>query len=224
MLNSPNRTLITFFSGGKAKRYAHGDLILRGEEPDAVYFLESGFVKVYSISDSGDKYIHIIYGKGEIFPLIWAIKNIKRRVFYEAISDVKVWAVTRDRFLIFSKSDAKIAYLVALQLAERFRVYADRLDNLQYKLANERIVYRLLFLASRFGKPKGKYTIIKAPLTHELIADSINLARETVSRELEKLEKDKLIGYHQRYLVLKDIKSLAKLFSEPITLDLWGLK
>jgi CRP-like cAMP-binding protein len=198
-------------------------VVLRGDDPSGVIYIESGFVEVYSISDDGDRYVHIIYKKGEIFPLVWALKDVKRRIFYEAVSDVVVAEADRDDFLKFIKSDPKITYDVLSQLAQQFYIFADRLDNLEYKSARERVAYRLAFLASRFGEKQKKSVIIKAPITHELIGGSINLARETVSREIEKLEKRNLISRRGGLIVIKDIQKLAKEFSEPITLDLWGL-
>lgn len=219
-----NRKLIDFFNSARQKKYSTGELVLSGEDPSGVICIQDGFVRVYSISDDGDRYIHILYKKGEIFPLIWALQNIRRRIFYEAASEVVVAEASKEDFIEFIKKDAEVAYDVLEQLAQQFYIFADRLDNLEYKSARERIAYRLVFLASRFGKRDGKSVVIKAPLTHELISESINLARETVSREIEKLEKNDLIGRKDGNIVIKDIDRLSQEFSEPITLDLWGLK
>jgi len=185
--------------------------------------IQQGVIKVYSISDEGDQYIHVLYKTGEIFPLIWAIKDVKRRVFYEATTQSKVAEVSKEEFLKFIKKDTDVLYDVLSQLAEQFQVFAERLDNLLYKSAHEKVVYRLMFLASRFGVREGNKIVIEAPLTHELISETINLARETVSREIEKLEKNKLIARQSGLIVIIDINKLTKEFSEPISLDLWGL-
>jgi CRP-like cAMP-binding protein len=219
-----NPKLIDFFKSARQKKYSAGELVLSGEDPSGVMCIHEGFVRVYSISDNGDRYVHILYKKGEIFPLIWVLQNVHRRIFYEAASDVVVAEAPKNDFLDFIKQDAKVAYDVLVQLAQQFYVFADRLDNLQYKSAHERVAYRIVFLASRFGKKDGESVIVKAPITHEMISESINLARETVSREIEKMEKAGLIGRKNGYIVINDVKELSKEFSEPITLDLWGLK
>ena len=217
-------SLKDFFKLGKERQFGADELVLRGDGPTGVFYIQSGFVKVYSISDSGDRYLHIIYRPGEIFPLIWALLDVKRRIFYEAASKITIWEVSRDDFLTYLKGSPQGSYSTLLQLAEQFNVYADRLDNLQYKPAPERVAYRLLFLAARFGKKSGEKIIIKAPITHELIAESVNLARETVSRELENLEKRGLLARDHHQIVINDINKLAEEFSEPISLNLWGLK
>jgi CRP-like cAMP-binding protein len=224
MAEASTHQFVELFLSGRQKRYSTGDIIMQGQEPSGVMHIDSGFVKVYSISDDGNKYVHIIYKAGEIFPLIWALKDIRRRVFYEAASAVSIHEIPKSTFLEFTESSAQNSNEVLMRLADQFYVYADRLDNLQYKPARERTAYRLLFLASRFGQPRGANIVIKAPTTHELIAESINLARETVSREIEQFEKNSLIRYDRHELVITDVNGLANEISEPITLDLWGLK
>ena len=194
-----------------------------GEAPAGIFFVESGFVKVYSISDTGDRYVHLLYQHDEIFPLIWALKDIRRRVFYEAVGPVSARMISRNDFLDFLRNDQAGVYETLEQIVSQFHIYTDRLDNLQYKSAYERVIYRLLFLASRFGVPHSSGLVINAPITHELIAESVNLTRETVSREIEKLEKQGLMTRRGGHIVLQDIPGLARQFSEPISLDLWGL-
>jgi len=215
--------LADFFAKGRQKQFSAGELITTGEAPSAVFYIRSGFAKVYSISDAGDRYVHLLYKQDEIFPLIWALKGTTRRVFYEAASPVSAWAVSKSDFLDFLKTKESGAYAVLEQVTEQFRIYADRLDNLQYKSAHERVAYRLLFLAARFGSRHGGGYIINAPITHELISESVNLTRETVSREIEKLTKKGLISRSGGQIILKDINGLAQEFSEPMSLDLWGL-
>lgn len=217
-------SLVGFFNSVRQRQFSAGELVLSGENPSGVMCIQKGFVKVYSISDEGDQYTHVIYKEGEIFPLIWAINGVRRRVFYEAASNAVIAESQKEVFLNSIKKDAEVVFDVLQQLAQQFYIFTDRLDNLQYKSAHERVAYRIMFLASRFGERVGKSVIIKAPLTHELIGGTINLARETVSREIEKLEKDGTISYQGRYIVINDIDKLGKEFSEPVTLNLWGLK
>ncbi|HET7827380.1 MAG TPA: Crp/Fnr family transcriptional regulator, partial [Candidatus Saccharimonadales bacterium] len=134
------------------------------------------------------------------------------------------YVLPKAEFIEKASRDADFSYYVLKCLAEQFQVYADRLDNLEYKSAYEKVVYRLLFLAARFGQAGPDGVIIKAPITHELIAESVNLARESVSRQIEKLEKKGLIIYRQGQIIIKDVTAVSQEFSEPITLDLWGLK
>jgi CRP/FNR family transcriptional regulator len=215
-----------FFTTGISIHASKGEVVLRGDEENAdIFYLSKGLIKVYSINDEGEEYIHIIYKTGDIFPLIWAFRNKQRRVFYESLASSVLWKVPKARFLGHIKENTSPeAYSLIEQLAEQFNVYADRVDNLQYKSASQRVVYRLLFLAGRFGKKDGNRIIIDAPITHKIIASSINLTRESVSREIEKLDDAGIISTNNGKIVIKDVKKLGEQFSEPVSIDLWGLQ
>lgn len=222
-----SKALEDLFMAGQALRYSKGDIVMRGdEEVTQVCYIGKGHVKIYSINDQGDEYIHIIYKTGDIFPLIQIFnQSAPRRIFYEALDSSVVWKLPKEKFLDYIKSNSNTAtYALLSQLADQFNIFADRLDNLEYRTAYERVVYRLLFLAGRFGRQIDKGLLIDAPITHKIIANSINLSRESVSREMEKLQADNLITAVKGRIVIKDIKRLSQGFSEPVSTDLWGLK
>jgi CRP-like cAMP-binding protein len=225
-MDAPKQNLAGFFATGRREKFSKNEVILAGDENSAdIFYIERGEVKVYSISDNGEEYVHVIYKETDIFPLIWALKNRRRRVFYEALSPVVVFRMPKDNFLTYIEQNTNtVSYELINQLAEQFNIYADRLDNLQYKSAHEKVVYRLMFLAYRFGKKDGDNIVIDAPITHKLIADSVNLARESVSREFEKLEAKSLVKIKKGKIVITDVNKLSEEFSEPVSLDYWGLQ
>ena len=226
MIIPDDTALVNFFKTGRPVYASKGEVILRGDEAEpSVFLIGKGHVKVYSINDTGEEYLHVIYRPGEIFPLIWAFKDIRRRVFYEAISSSVLWKLPKDKLLAeVDKESSPIISDLLMLLVDQFHIYADRLDNLQYRSAYQRVVYRLLFLASRFGKKKGGDIIIDAPMSHKLIAQSINLTRESVSREIEKLAAAGLADTSNGHIAIKDAAKLCQEFDEPISLDYWGFQ
>ena len=87
-------------------------------------------------------------------------------------------------------------------------VYTQRIQVLEFRSARGRVIAELLLLAQRFGNANGDQVIIRAPITHQDISDSINMNRETASRALELLIEEKLIGQTDH---LFTILSLTKL-------------
>lgn len=208
----PNR-LENFFQKGRKVNYAKDEIILGPHtKPRGIYFIEQGFVKIYSISKRGDENIHIIYKPGEIFPIVWALRNRRHNIFYSTVSDCQLRLVARGDFLKFIKASGPAAYLLLIQLADQFSVHINRVESLGLRHVNERVAHRLLMLATRFGKKRGNKITIEAPLTHQTIADSINLTRESVSREIERLEKQNIIEYSEHKIVINNAKKLAEEF------------
>jgi CRP-like cAMP-binding protein len=214
-----------FFTMGRSQTFSKGETLLGNDQyPDGVYFISTGYVKIFSISDSGDEYLHIIYGHDEIFPLIWAfLGHTQESVFFEALEDTVTWRLPRDRFLDLIQTNPTLCFAISTQLARQFQIYTDRVDNLEYKKASERVAYRLLFLASRFGVRSGSKITIDAPLTHDTFANSVNLARETVSRQLELLQDEHIIKTLPQHFIIMDIPALVGKMSRPNNIKNWEL-
>lgn len=197
--------------------YSKGEVILRTDRtPPAVFMVKEGYVKVYSITEAGEENLHIIYGPDTIFPLIWAFTGRLRQVFYEAMGDVTLYRIGKDDFLLFLEGNPTAMKSILHRLIEMFNVYADRIDNLEYTKASTRVARRLFLLTQRFGKVlPNKQIYIEAPVRHHDLANSLNLSRETVSREMEKLEKNGLVTYKDHHIVILDLESLEREFQQP---------
>lgn len=220
-----SETIRRLFNRGQPMAIGKNEVILGNDAtPNGVYYIATGYIKIYSISDNGDEYVHIIYGPGEIFPIIWAYLGIEpESLFYESISECTLWRISKKWFQEFIRTDVPFSYAMSLQLAQQFRIYTDRVDNLEYKKASERIAYRLLFLASRFGMKSRGIIVIDVPITHEIFANSVNLARESVSREIEKLERKQIVKQVDGHLHILDVGALAGQLSRPGSLGNWNL-
>jgi len=66
-------------------------------------------------------------------------------------------------------------------------------------------------MAREYGVTKGKQVSIKVKITHKQIATLTGLTRETVTLQMLKLEKNKVIDNDKRQIVVMDIKELRKL-------------
>jgi CRP-like cAMP-binding protein len=207
---SPSESILSHFSEASLTHFVKNDILVQGnEEPSAVYFIQSGYVKAYSISQLGQQNLLLIHGTHEIMPLPWALDGPQKLgVFYEAMSDVTVSKTSKDYLRIAMGNNNWLAEQVLRQLVNTFTVYAQRIQNLGFRLPRERVIACLLDLATRFGSNVSQGTVIEAPITHQDIADSINTTRETASRVLEQLTKEGLISQKNHLFIVKDEKRL----------------
>jgi CRP/FNR family cyclic AMP-dependent transcriptional regulator len=194
------------FDEGTTKRYLKNEVIVQGdEEPSGVFFILEGYVKAYSISQLGQQNLLLIQGSHEILPLPWALDGPQKiGIYYEAMSDVTLKRTSKAALRASMGSDPWLTEQILRQLVDAFTVYAQRIQSLGFRLPRERIIACLLDLSTRFGEKHGDSTIIKAPITHQDIADSTNMTRETASRAVELLFKDKLIHQEDHYFVIND--------------------
>ncbi len=221
--NDPNHTeLFDYFHSGRKLQFDKGEIVLRaGDEPRGVYLIEQGYMKVYSLAKDGTEHTHILYEPGDIFPVIWIFKDAIRNVYYQATSPVTIWVVPKDEFKEFVSHNTKTAMLLLEQVTDMFRLYAGRIDNLMYSNSYERTAYRLLSLMDRLGEQEGGGWVITAPVTHQDIASSVNLTRETVSRCMQRLKRHNLIDVDDHRIVIKDVTGLMKIIGYDEAVGMW---
>ena len=211
MDNVSSKEITDFFQKQKSRAYKKRQLILRADEtPNGVYYIEKGYIKVYTLTENGDEKIKNFYKPGEIFPLIWTFGNIEKTVFFEAMNDTILKKIPRQKFLDFVKTDKKILLDILSRVISIFIVYSDRIDTLGYTKTYARLISLLLSLSKRYGEKYGKNILLDVPIGHKEIANSIAMTRETASRELEKLTKKNIISQKGHLIIINDIKKLKR--------------
>ncbi len=209
--NGKQSLIADFFSQSKPFRFRREEIVLRPDYINpGVNYLEKGNVKVYSITEDGYENIHLIFKPGEIFPLLWVFRGVNREVYYEALDEVVIRRVTKEAFLDFLKENPDALLELIDEILTVSNVYVSRIQDLEHMKSYPRLISRLISLSERFGKRSGGKIIIDVPLTHHDISDSINMTRETTSREMEELIRKKLISYKKRIITIRDMAKLKK--------------
>ncbi len=202
-----------FFKTSPKYLYKKGEYIIRaGDQPSGVYFIEEGFVKVSSLTLDGSENVHLILKNSEIFPREMIFDIPPENVSFEAMTAVTLRRKPKESFRELIDSDTD-ALREAFHLAGAFlEIFTDRIDNLELTYSYPKTIDRLLKLSKRFGKYNGNEVTFEAPITHSVLAASINMSRETVSRELEKLKRKGIITEERHFIVIKDYKKLNEEF------------
>ena len=214
------KKLTEFFLQQKQRTYKKGEVILEAQvNPPGVFYIEKGFIKVYSLDSNGEEKNYVFYNDGVIFPLVLVLKDYPDNLYYEAMSDTIIRETTKDSFMQFIRTDTQVLEEVLQMVLDLFGVYLDRVENLELSKAYARVIARLLFIAKRFGKEEGQRVLLNIPITHYDLADSIALTRETTSREIEKLRKKGLIEYEDRLLWITDIDKLREELADSFEKD-----
>lgn len=215
--------LKSLFHSGRKFEYGKNATVLRAlETPRGVYYIESGVLKMYSLSKQGDEHILDFFGADDIFPIIWPFRQSVRSMYYETIAPSVMWMIERDTFQEFIAEHPDVMSDVLEGIIDRYHIYVARIDNLLYSDALERSAYRLLSLASRFGVPAKDGLLIEAAITHEDLAHSISTTRETFGRSLSRLQRKGILGYDDSHrIIIKDLPALADIIGRDETKAMW---
>lgn len=205
-----DKSIVSYFTSGTTLSFSSGETIINGfDEPEGAYFIKEGFVKAWSTSYDGHANLLLIHEAGEIVPLPWALNGYHLTgLFYEAMSDVVVVRSPKADLRRAMGSDTWLTDEILNQTVNIIATYTQRIQILEYRSARGRIIAELLLVAGRFGKTYKGGIRIDAPITHQDIADSINMTRETASRGLEKLFEEGLLAQEDRTFCIPDINKL----------------
>lgn len=202
---------LNVFRKGARLTYGKGEYIIRpGESPSHIFYIDSGLVKAFNISKYGEENLLIIRKPHEIFPLIWAVTGQGRSIIYQTLTPTTVWRIDRDDFNSFLREQPEVLYPFLDLIIEQYQMHSERILNLEYRSARERLISFLLTMTLRFGKKSTEGVLINVPLRQQDIASSINTSRETTSRELSILERKGLISHSHSYVTIKNKKALKE--------------
>lgn len=207
---------------GETVQYGAGEVIM-GENigEDFVFEITHGLAKVFTINGRDQQYVHLIIGPGELFPTAWLIGREYRGITVETIGPVTVRRYDRKLFLQEIRKDGEKALEVMRRMAADLNLYATRLDNLEFKYASERLAYRLMALAQRFGE-ESKHGVRLPPFTNQDIGQTINLSRESVNRELSRFGRLGITATRSGIIHILDYEGLRKEVSKsskPLFID-----
>lgn len=206
------KKLNRFFNRADPTFYKKGEIILRGGDmPQGVYFLKKGYVKLDSVSKEGKELTLIIYKPEEFFPVVWTFFGDRTSIYsFEAITDCEILRVSRGEFLEFINSNQVVFLEVTKGIIARFQIALRRMEYLAFGNASAKLASILLICAKDFGVQKNKEVELQIPLTHKEIANLVGVTRETVSLELKKFDRQGLIGYRGKFMVIKDHDGLEE--------------
>ena len=90
------------------------------------------------------------------------------------------------------------------------RKYTERIEELVFKNAEQRVVSFLLSLANENGKQIGDEIFVKPFLKHQDIAELTACSRQTVNSVLTGLREKKVINFDRKKLIIHDKEELQK--------------
>ncbi|MBI4034463.1 Crp/Fnr family transcriptional regulator [Candidatus Saccharibacteria bacterium] len=196
------------FKDARLKYYPKNQIIqYQGDKLSQVYLIVKGYVKNYTILDSGDTRTLFILGPNDVFPVVFTAGNnwhdYEIRYFYQSLTDVQLRVLTADDFMRIIDEDKtkRQAYMSFVSAVNESMV--DQLEAMKQKSAIARIVYMLPYLMHKMGQRVGPAAYqLKIKLTHQELADISGVTRETTTTLVKKLEKKGAIKQKQGRLVI----------------------
>jgi CRP/FNR family transcriptional regulator len=173
-----------FFAAYLERAYAKGELLLRPGDSGIVYYIESGVVVQYDISERGEKLVVNTYKPGSFLYLPNLLGQSDINFFFEASEQVVARRAPSRDVATFIAQQPGVAYDTLVRLTRGTDGLLRRMAGTMAGGAEARVLQELKLLQARFPSAEGKVAITIVEL-----AAQTGLARETVSRAVKKLRE-----------------------------------
>jgi CRP/FNR family cyclic AMP-dependent transcriptional regulator len=191
------------------RRFDAGQVIyVEGEPAEAIYILESGWVKATRMTREGREQAMMFLRPVDIFGDIAALAGTTYPGTVVALEAVQVWSIPSQTLYELVKGYPDLAMATIRHLAERVLLYVNLVEDLSLRSVEARLAKTLLDNAllddGQLRVPRREWT------TFDEMAVRLGTVRDVLSRALKTLEAEKLLRVEKQVIVLLDPKGLAE--------------
>ena len=204
----PKAFLATAGHGRTTAGYRKNGVVFAQSSPaDAVFYVESGKIKLVVASKQGKEAVVALIGPGEFFGEGCLIGQPLRLASAKAMIESEVVSVGKTEMLRLLDAEPTFGQLFITHLLTRnSRVEEDLVDQL-FNSSEMRLARTLLLLAN-FGKEGGPQPIT-TEISQETLAEIIGTTRSRVSHFMNKFRKLGFIAYNGHLQVHSSLLSVV---------------
>lgn len=185
------------------KKFKKDEVILQEEDTNEyMYIILSGKVKVIQTKESGKEIILAFHQAGDFFGEVSLIDGRTAPAMVLSAEDSVIALISKKDFFSLLYSQTKILDVLLQIFCTRLRESWDRIHILSFNNASDRIKMLLILLSNEYGSKTKEGIKLNIKLTHQEIADMAGIARETVTRILDKWIKDGEIEMKERLIFM----------------------
>jgi CRP-like cAMP-binding protein len=184
------------------KMVEKGELIFtEGEQPQALYFVVSGAIKLFKTSPEGKEQIFGIVYSGSSFNDVAVFDEGRNPVSAQAMVPSSLYIIRKNDIGIILKEHSNVAVNVSKVLAGQVRQLGGLVEDLSFKSVTGRVAKILIENSTDGNRERQR-------LTQQDMAAMAGTAREVVGRSLKSLEDEGVIKMERHRIIIKDIDML----------------
>ncbi|MBN1170923.1 MAG: Crp/Fnr family transcriptional regulator [Micromonosporaceae bacterium] len=192
---------------------ADSTIVHQNERSDAVFVVQTGCVKVVSVTRDGYRTVLALRDEGELLGELASMDGGPRSATVYALTDVTALVVPAARFAAFRRSRPVVDQAVSRILSSRLRESDRSLATVGAASVPQRLASTLLRLGNRYGTPEEDGVRIGLPLSQDDLAGLAFTSRRTIGRILAEWRGSGWISTRRRSVLLRNIAALNDLQS-----------
>ena len=202
------KILYSFFGKFGVKAFAKGEIIV-SPKTNKIFFLTQGVVRMSVASKKKREITLNIYKPHALFTMS-LVFDIGNHYLYEALTEAQGYLAPANVFRQFINKNHAVLFDLIKRVYLGLDGYFTIIEALLSGDAYYRILTQLIIYARRFGKLKQGIITFDWHLTHEQLASQTGLARESVTKEIKKLQDKNLLGYSGKRIFIYSLSELEE--------------
>jgi CRP/FNR family transcriptional regulator, cyclic AMP receptor protein len=203
------KTFLAKVNGGRtiSKRRKNQIVYRQGDRADAVFYIQTGKVKITVVSEQGKEAVIAVLGTDDFFGEGCLGGQSLRLATAAALTECEIMRIPKAEInSVIHKEPAFAELFISHLLARSSRTEADLVDQL-FNSSEKRLARTLLLLAN-FGK-EGEPEQVLAKISQETLAEIIGTTRARVSFFMNKFRRLGLIEYNGHIEVHRSLLNLV---------------
>lgn len=207
----PEEQLRQIHSYTVERSYRKGMVVFLEDEPgEGFHYLISGKVKIVKMTDDGREHIIKILRPGDVFAEVLLFNNRPYPASAIAVEESRVGVIRNSDLEKLVLKNNLLALQLIKALSQRLLYAQQKIKNLALHDVLARTAETLLRLGHEHGKvrPDGQLELT-IDLSRQDLASLVGTTRETVTRTLSSLKRDKVVDFDGQRLVILNPKKLS---------------
>jgi CRP/FNR family transcriptional regulator len=192
-----------------ARRFSANEIIFEeGTSCAGMYVVESGNVRIFKSSAGGREQVLSIDGPGSSIAELPVFDGGNYPASAAAVDDAALIFVSKQDFQALCLAHPEVALKVLKVVGSRLRRLVGIIEELSFTTVRHRLAAFLLRLAQKEGNKTPAGLEVLLPMSNQELASQIGTVRELVSRNLSRLQAEKMIKINGRMVTIYDAKAL----------------
>jgi CRP-like cAMP-binding protein len=205
-----DRVLDDLARGLGKRTFGKGMIIFHRDSPgQTLYIIESGLVRIFSLSETGQEITVNLYGPGEVFGEIAVLDGQPRSAGAICMERTVTHTLHRGVFLPCMARSRALSQTVIDLLNARLRYTTIHAERLAFLDVYGRVAAKLLELGERFGTVGGG-SVVGLRMTQGELATWVVSSRESVNKVLSNFRDQGLIAVDGQEITILDRRGLEE--------------
>ena len=135
----------SLFQRAREKKFPKNQIVCyQGDPLTAIHLIKEGYIKAYTILDSGDTRTMFILGPDDIFPIAFSLtmdwSKYQIRYFYQSLTDTVLELIDHEQFRKLVESDPKMTNIYMSYMSMSNQAIMHQLEAMKHKTAKDKIM------------------------------------------------------------------------------------